>query len=171
MQKNYGDWEGAITETTKMAKLVRFLCSDDAEMLNGGKNRNQSTTCPLRRPRFVNAGLTSFSSNGDCRWWNYGHIKKEREKDSVCMKVRACVASRQAMESNTGVVSDCRVACWSIREACSCSIPVNHAYAEIRRECLKACLFHSSCRAGASLRRFLSATELRVQQRNEDVRS
>ncbi|CAK4031683.1 Bacilysin biosynthesis oxidoreductase [Lecanosticta acicola] len=35
MQKTFGDWEGALTETTKMAKLVRFLCSDDSEMLNG----------------------------------------------------------------------------------------------------------------------------------------
>lgn len=48
MQKTYGNWEGAITETTKMAKLVKFLCSDDAEMLNGGKNRSQPNTCPLR---------------------------------------------------------------------------------------------------------------------------
>ncbi|KAK4508170.1 hypothetical protein PRZ48_001908 [Zasmidium cellare] len=35
MKKTFGEWEGAVVELDKMAKLVAFLCSDDAEFING----------------------------------------------------------------------------------------------------------------------------------------
>jgi len=33
--KHFGDWQGVYCELPKMAKLVTYLCSDDASMING----------------------------------------------------------------------------------------------------------------------------------------
>ncbi|KAI5370847.1 putative short-chain dehydrogenase/reductase SDR, NAD(P)-binding domain superfamily [Septoria linicola] len=35
MKKTFGDWEGGYADLNKMAKLVAFLSSEDAEMING----------------------------------------------------------------------------------------------------------------------------------------
>lgn len=35
-----GKWEGAVVDLEKMAKLVAFLSSDDAEFINGGEWRS-----------------------------------------------------------------------------------------------------------------------------------
>ncbi|KXT16867.1 hypothetical protein AC579_6804 [Pseudocercospora musae] len=35
MKQAFGDWEGGYADLNKMATLVTFLCSEDAEMING----------------------------------------------------------------------------------------------------------------------------------------
>lgn len=37
MMKSFGSWEGGYVELSKMAKLVEYLCSEEASMINGGE--------------------------------------------------------------------------------------------------------------------------------------
>lgn len=60
-----GNWEGAIVELEKMAKLVAYLSSDDADFINGGEYMSSSS--PLRES---DANATACSHRHRRRWHN-----------------------------------------------------------------------------------------------------